>query len=56
MQWPDISERDRCIAVKAAIREQFEKSQEEWNNLYNREEYFELREAIVQQLVDNSRK
>jgi Plant transposon protein len=54
LQWPDETHnQERAEAIKAAIDEHFEIQREEWTALYNRNKHFELRDAIIEQLLLN---
>ena len=54
LQWPDEnSNSERAEAIKTVVNTHFDGLQEEWKSLYNRNGHFELRDAIIDQLLLN---
>jgi Plant transposon protein len=52
--WPDENTNaERAAAIKTVLTEHFSGLQNEWKSLYNRAGHYELRDAIIEQLLIN---
>jgi Plant transposon protein len=55
LQWPDDSiDPERSEAIRDVMEEHFNAMRTEWQGLYNRTDHFELRDAIMEQVVINN--
>jgi Plant transposon protein len=55
LQWPDENNNpERAEAIKATLSEHFHGLQQEWKSLYDRKGHYELRDAIIEQLLINN--
>lgn len=54
LQWPDEQAHpERAAVIKALLADHFTNLQDEWRALYDRQKHYELRDAIIEQLILN---